>query len=192
MRATEITRVADARVVADRMAKLNDIVAAAGVTDIAEGLALLDESEDVDLMSAMVGLMSAADLKRGLEIARIADELRAASDVTDLPKLPILSAFFQSRGGELRLTAVDVMLEFVGARALSAALSDEAGRVAGMGAEEEAEGFVRLAMSAGLAAGSEELAEVAEGPLYWASQKMSRLQRIVAVGNLWLAGVPLQ
>ena len=127
VRASEITRGAEARVVADRMAKLSDIVAAAGVTDVAEGLALLDESEDVDLMSALVGLMSAADLERGLKIARIAGELRAVSDVIDLLKLPVMSAFLQSRG------------------------------------EEAAEGFARMAMSAGLAAGSEELADVAEG-----------------------------
>jgi hypothetical protein len=107
--------------------------------------------------------MSAADLERGLKIARIAGELRAVSDVIDLLKLPVLSAFLQSRGEELRLTAVDVMLESVGARALSAALSDEVEHVAGMGAEEAAEGFARMAMSAGLAAGSDELADVAEG-----------------------------
>jgi hypothetical protein len=60
------------------------------------------------------------------------------------------------------------MLQSVGTRALAVAMSEEAGQLADLGAEEAAEGLARLATSAGLAIGSEALAEtgaelVAEG-----------------------------
>jgi hypothetical protein len=108
-------------------------------------------------MSAMVGLMSAQDLERGLEIARTAGELWAVSDVVDTLEMPVLSGFLESRGESLQVVAVDVMLAAVGARALSVALSEEARRVADLGTEEAAEGLARLAVSAGLAGGGEEL-----------------------------------
>ena len=59
-------------VVADRVSQLSDIVAAAGVVDVSEGLELLEASEDVEMMGAIVGLMGEDDLERGLELARMA------------------------------------------------------------------------------------------------------------------------
>jgi hypothetical protein len=52
---------------------------------------------------------------------------------------------------------VDVMLQAVSTRALSVAMSSEAAKLSDLGTEEAAEGLARLAASAGLAAGSEEL-----------------------------------
>jgi hypothetical protein len=85
-------------VVAERVSTLSEIVEAAGVTDVAEGLEMLEASEDVDLMGAMVGLMSADDLERGLELARMAGELWSVGNVVDLLEMPVLSAFLASRG----------------------------------------------------------------------------------------------
>jgi hypothetical protein len=53
--------------------------------------------------------------------------------------------------------AVDVMLQAVGMRALSVALSEDAAKLSDLGTEEAAEGLARLAASAGLAADSEKL-----------------------------------
>jgi hypothetical protein len=72
--------------------------------------------------------------------------------------MPILAQFLERRGESLQVIAVDAMLAAAGTRALSLALSEEAARLGEMSAEEAAEGYVRLAASAGLAAGSEELA----------------------------------
>ena len=106
------------------------------VTDVTEGMDMLEAAENVDMMSAVVGLMSADDLEHGLQIARIAGELWAVSDVVDLLQMPILASFLESRGEELQVTAVDVMLEAVGSRALSLALSQDAAKLSALGTEE--------------------------------------------------------
>ena len=106
-----------ARLVADEKARhVADILR---VTDVAEGLEMLEASEDVDLMGAMVGLMSADDLERGLELARMAGELWTVSDVVDLFEMPVLSAFLEDRGEQLQKIAVDEILQAASNRALS-------------------------------------------------------------------------
>ena len=55
---SDLTRAMDAEIVADRLAALSDVVEAAGELDMAEGAELLAASEDVETLSAVVGLMS--------------------------------------------------------------------------------------------------------------------------------------
>ncbi|GAI44047.1 unnamed protein product, partial [marine sediment metagenome] len=45
------------------------------MTDVIEGVEMLATSEDVNVLSAMVGLMGAEDLDHGLELARMAGEM---------------------------------------------------------------------------------------------------------------------
>ena len=66
----DLTRAADAAVVAERMGVLSE-VAGAGELDIAQAIHLLSASEDVEVMSAVVGVMSQADLEHGLQLARL-------------------------------------------------------------------------------------------------------------------------
>ncbi len=86
---------------------------------------MLDVSDDVELMGTLMGLMSTADVERGLELARIAGELTAISDQDHLMNRPILSDILQLRGEALEIAPVDVMMQGVGTRAISAASSDE-------------------------------------------------------------------
>src|SRR3990172_9177523 len=66
-------------IVSQRMAKLSETVAVAGVVDMAEGIQMLAASEDVSVMSALVGLMSFEDIEHGLELARLSGEFSAVS-----------------------------------------------------------------------------------------------------------------
>ena len=89
----------------------------------------------------------------------MAGELWAVGDVADVMGMPVLAQFLEQRGESFQVIAVDAMLTAAGTRALSVALSEEAARLGEMSAEEAAEGYARLAASAGLAVRSEELAE---------------------------------
>ena len=55
---SDLTRAADAALVADRVKDLSEIVAAAGVTDVSEGVDMLMKGGDVKAMGAIVSLMS--------------------------------------------------------------------------------------------------------------------------------------
>ena len=56
--ASDLTSAADAAVAAERMQTLSDIVGAAGVVDVAEGVNMVLKGGDVQAMGAIVGLMS--------------------------------------------------------------------------------------------------------------------------------------
>ena len=78
--ASDLTRAVDAEVVADRLGVLANVVGEAGVTDIAEGAEMLMASDEVQAMSAAVGLISLGDLDRRFEIVGIAGELQTIGD----------------------------------------------------------------------------------------------------------------
>jgi hypothetical protein len=146
-------------VVADRVAKLSDVVAAAGVTDMAEGAEILSTSEDVNTLSAMVGLMGAEDLEHGLALARLAGEMWIVGDVTDMMQMPVISAFLEERGFMLQDMAIEQILQAASAKSLSEIMAATGDRIADYGLREAAEGAVRLAVSEGMAETSEEMAE---------------------------------
>ena len=102
--------------------------------------------------------MAAEDLELGLEVARAAGELWAVSDVVDLMEMPILAAFLETRGETLQQVAVEVIMQAATTRALSQVMGAQAEAVADAGAEEMAEGIVRMAASEAMAESSEELA----------------------------------
>jgi phage terminase small subunit len=145
--------------VADRAAALSEVVATAGVVDVAEGAKLLAASDDIAVQSALVGAMSEEDLAIGMDLASIAGQMWAVSTVTEIMDMPVLSAFLARKNDELHDIAVESMLRFGAARVLSAAMSASGADVADLGVEEIAEGLTRLAVSEDLAIKSELLAE---------------------------------
>jgi hypothetical protein len=63
--ASDLTRAEDALLAASRMADLSDVVEAAGAVDMAQGVELLAESEDVKTIGAIISLLSLDDLTTG-------------------------------------------------------------------------------------------------------------------------------
>ena len=59
---SDLTRAADAALAADRVQELSEIVGAAGVVDIEEGVDMLMKSDNVKAMGAIVSLMSKEEL----------------------------------------------------------------------------------------------------------------------------------
>jgi hypothetical protein len=155
--ASDITRAVDAEVVADRLAKLSDVVAAAGVNDLGQGADLLSVSDDVETVSAVVGLMSLGDLERGLQLGRLAGELKTISSVVAAMKMPILSAVLEDRGAMLQGIARDVILRGAATRALSQTIAATGAHLAQMGLDEMDEGELRIAAASIAAERSQEL-----------------------------------
>ena len=96
--ASDLTRAADAALVAERVQQLSDVVSMAGVMDVEEGVDMLMKGGDVRTMGAIVGLMSREELDRGMELARLAGELSVAGDVVDMLEMPVLAEFLADRG----------------------------------------------------------------------------------------------
>jgi hypothetical protein len=120
---------------------------------------MIAASDDIEALSAVVGLMSDDDLDRGMELARMAGELWTVSDVVALLDMPVLAAFLEQRGEWLQEIAVETILSFGATRAVAQAMGETGAKVAGLGAEEMLEGFARGMASDRLAADSEALAE---------------------------------
>jgi hypothetical protein len=108
-------------------------------------------------MGAIIGLMSADELDRGMEIARIAGEMSVVSDVVAKLEMPVLALFLAKRGALLEEIAVDQLLRSVGTRALSKALKETAQDIQAMGEQEIGEGVVRTAVASAAADRSDEL-----------------------------------
>ena len=155
--ARDLTRAADAAIVAERAQELSDMVGAAGVTDVAEGVDMLIKGGDVRAMGAIVRLMSREELDRGLELARMAGELWTVSDVVGLLDMPVLAEFLEERGLRLQEIAVDQLLRYTGTRALAGAMRDTGKDIEAMGKQEVAEGSIRMAVSDAAAERSAEL-----------------------------------
>lgn len=160
--ASDLTRAADAAVVAERLGALSDVVGNAGVVDITEGVELLASSADVKAMSAVVGLMSVGDLDRGLELGRMSGELRTISEVVRGMQMPVLAAVLTDRGQKLQRIAADVIVRAAATRSLAQVMAATGVQIGDLGAQEIDEGAMRLAAS-DLAA--ERAAEVAAGSL---------------------------
>ena len=155
--ASDLTRAADAAVAAERMQQLSDIVGAAGVVDVAQGVDMLIKGGDVRAMGAIVTLMSRDELDRGLELARIAGEMWTVSDLAALMDMPMLADFLEERGMRLQEIAVDQLLRSTGTRALAGSIKRAGQDIEAMGEEEITEGAVRVAVSEAAADRSVEL-----------------------------------
>ena len=101
--------------------------------DVAEGLEMLEVSEDVDLLGAMIGLMSTADVERGLELARLA-----------------ASAGLTATSSKLGEAGVELTVQGIVETEAGLALGDAAREMAVEGVEEVAEGVAELGTAATL------------------------------------------
>jgi hypothetical protein len=144
---SDLTRAADAALVSEKVGELSEIVGAAGVVDVEEGVEMLMKGGDVKAMGAIVSLMSKEELERGMELARLAGELAVVGDVVDILDMPVLAEFLQDRGARLQDIAVDQLLRFTGTRALAGAIKQAGKDVEAMGEQEVEEGLVRMAVS---------------------------------------------
>src|SRR3954451_1504555 len=108
---SDLTRAADAELVAERIARLSEVVASAGAQDLAQGVELLAEAEDVDTLSALVGVMSLADLERAMQLARLSGELQMAGALVGRLHMPILAMHLTDRSALLGDIAIDSVLQ---------------------------------------------------------------------------------
>src|SRR5262249_40554714 len=154
----DVTRGADAEVVAERVARLSGVVAAAGVRDVAQGAELLAASDDVQAVGAAVGVMGAVDLEQGMALGRLAGEMRVAAASASRLEMPVLAAFLATRSSALTRLGVKTVVRAAAARALGAAMAATGSQLADLSEEEVAEGIVRLAAAEAGAQRSEELA----------------------------------
>jgi hypothetical protein len=142
--AKDVTRAEDAQIIADRLDVLSDAVAVAGVVDVAEGAAILAESEDVGVMSALVGMMSEDDLEHGLELARISGELQTASDLVAELQMPVLSLFLAERAGRLHEMSLEQIHVAISTEGVSQLLAASGTKIGELGENEVEEGYTRL------------------------------------------------
>ncbi len=155
----DLTRAADVAIVAERMGRpQRGRGRGRRRLDIAQAIHLLSASEDVEVMSAVVGVMSEADLEHGLQLARLSGELRAAGDIVNLLELPVLAGFLESRSDRVNGMAVNAVLRSTSTRALAAAMAATGTDLASLSAENVADGIVRMAAADAMAVRSGELA----------------------------------
>jgi hypothetical protein len=159
---SDLTRAADAAIVSERVGELSEIVAAAGIVDVEEGVAMLMKGDNVKAMGAIVKMMSKEELERGLELARLAGELWTVSDVVGVLDMPVLAEFLENRGMRLQQIAVDQLLRFTSTRALAGAIKEAGQDIEAMGEQEVEEGLVRMAVSEVAAERSAELSAASD------------------------------
>jgi hypothetical protein len=168
----------DKVIVAEKMATLGQVAAAAGAADVAQGAEMLATSEDIAVMSGIVRALSAKDLERGLATARIAGEFAAVGDLAKRMGMPVLAAFVTDRSNKLRSISVENLLSYSGTRALSEAMALTGARVGDLGVGEVAEGITRLAVAGRIAERSDELAEEGAAQAYEGSVEMGAGEEI--------------
>ncbi len=134
--ASDLTRAADAAVVAERVQVLSDIVGEAGIVDVGEGVDMLMKGGNVRAMGAIVSLMSREELERGLQLGRLAGELGTVSDVIEILDMPVLADFLGERGMLLQEIAVDQLLRYTGTRALAGAIKETGQEIEALGEQE--------------------------------------------------------
>jgi len=123
---------------------------------------MLMKGDDVRTLGAVVSMVSWEELDRGLEVARVAGELGAVSDVVGVLGMPVLAEFLKMRGARLQSLAADQVLRFTSTRALAEAINTAGADLEAMGEQEAAEGMVRIAVSNAAAERSAELSVESE------------------------------
>jgi hypothetical protein len=115
-------------------------------------------SEDIDVQSALVGMMSAKDVARAMELGAVSGQLAVAADFVAAREMPVLAAFLEDKGNLLRTFAVDSIMRATATRALAWAMEATGAKVGDWGANEVAEGLVRMSAAEAVAQRSAELA----------------------------------
>jgi hypothetical protein len=103
--------------------------------------------------------MSVADLDRGMELASVAGQLEAASDMMATLGMPVLATFWDAKGQQVKRVAVNMLLRAGATRALAAAIAETGVEVSDLGADEFAKRITRLAQAQELESGAQRLAQ---------------------------------
>jgi hypothetical protein len=158
---TNVTRGVDKMIVAGAAASIGDTVGFAGVNDVMQGEEMLDASERIAMQTAIVQALGEHDLDRGMDLAAIAGQLWAVSEMLESIDMPVLSAFLETKGHELQDIAVDSLLRATAAHDLADSMEETGLAIGELGANEVDEGEARLAAAQAFGEASEQLA--AEG-----------------------------
>ena len=137
---SDLTRAADAALVAERVQDLSEIVGVAGVVGCGRRRRHDHEGRRCERHGRDRQLMSKEELERGLELARLAGELWTVSDVVGVLEMPVLAEFLEERGPRLQDIAVDQLLRYTGTRALAGAIKEAGQDIEAMGEDEVVEG----------------------------------------------------
>ena len=178
--ASHLTRAQDEKIMADRMAVVSDVVAVAGVIDMAEGAEMLAASDDVNVLSALVGMMSADDLEHGLELARLSGEMQTAGELVEAIKMPVLAEFLTKRSSRLHDMSLEQIRYAISTKAVSQLMADTGKKIEALGENEMEEGVTRLTVSAAVA---EESAARARASKELAVQGLGEMVVGTAVGK---------
>jgi hypothetical protein len=88
-----------------------------------------------------------AALARAMELAAVAGQLHVAADIVSAREMPVLAAFLEDKGNLLRVFAVDAVKRAGAGRVLAQAMAETSEKVGDMGANEVAEGLIRMAVA---------------------------------------------
>ncbi|NJD58227.1 MAG: hypothetical protein C3F13_19565 [Anaerolineales bacterium] len=160
--ASDLTRAAYERIMSERMAVLSEVVATAGVVDVAEGAEMLAASEDVGVVSALVGMMSLGDLEHGMELARLSGELYTAGEIIEALKMPVLSLFLGNRAARLHEMSVEQIRIAMSTDGISKALAATGQKINALGQNEVEEGILRMSTSEAVSVESARLSEASD------------------------------
>jgi hypothetical protein len=123
---------------------------------------MLAASEDVGVVSALVGLMSLGDLDHGLELARLSGELSTVVEIINAMQMPVLSQFLGNRATRLHDMSVEQIRIAISTAGLSKTLAATGQKINTLGQNEVEEGLVRLAVSEAVAKESGRMAKVSD------------------------------
>jgi len=145
--ASNVTQAVDQKIMSDRMAVLSDAVAVAGMADVAEGVAILAKSEDVSVLSALVGMMSSDGIEHGMELARLSGELQTASEMVEALQMPVLANLLSRRAARLHEMSVEQIRLAISTNGVSQILAATGQQISELGENEVEEGMTRLTVS---------------------------------------------
>ncbi len=125
------------------MAELSDVVAIAGMQDVAQGSEALAAAQEIEVQSDIVAALSSDDLERSMALGAIAGQIGVASEIVYSLQMPELGAFLRTKSEELHAIAVVAVKRFGATRVLSAAMAESSNQIGALGANEMLEGMAR-------------------------------------------------
>jgi hypothetical protein len=132
------------------------------VVDIAEGAEMLAASEDVGVISALVGMMSLDSLEHGLELARMSGEMQTVGEIVNALKLPVLATFLSKRADRMHEMSMEQIRLSISTDGVSKVLAVTGKRITSLGENEVEEGILRLAVSQAASERSDALSKASE------------------------------
>ena len=141
MGAADLTSGEDRLEAAAALGDLSDIAEGEAVADTIRGAATLEAAEETADVSALVAAVSADNLDRGMFLASLSGQLGVAANVVELMRMPVLAAFLDVKGQQLRGLAVNEIGRAMAAAALAEGMDALSNRLAAIGLSEIAEGI---------------------------------------------------